>query len=513
MSIASTPAVNPIGDQTVCHGQGFALVDILGSAGSVFNWTNDNTTIGLAISGTGDVASFIGVNTTLVPQTGVVVVTPSAGFCVGATTTFNLTVNPLDNAGFNFPITVFCSTDANPIPSIDVTGGTFTSFTTSGAGNIDIDPSTGEVNLSNSDAGSYDITYTTIGPDCPQDSVLNITINLTPTVNSIADQLVCEGSLFLDLNFSGTSSPTFTWVNDNVNVGLAANGNGDIPSFVATSNGGVEVANITVTPLTLTCIGVDSTFTLSVNPLDNPGFSYSSYNHCTADLVDPMADIDVVGGAFTFAVTAGGPNLVIDGVSGLIDLDLSDEGVYDITYTTAGPCVQDSTVSLMINFTPVVSTIPNQTICHNTLFNTVNFIGVDGVLPTIYDWTNDNVTIGLVANGSGDITGFTGTNTSGVQTTAIITVTPSTAECIGSDSTFNLSVDPIDVATFEYVDGLTYCASGVIDPTVNITGTTGGLFAFDINSGGPNLAFDTNTGNIDLSASDVGSYDIKYQTN
>jgi|GEM_PF-1803571 len=513
MSVASTPAVDPIGDQTVCHGQDFALVDILGSVGSVFNWTNDNVTIGLAISGVDDIASFTGVNTTLVPQTGVVVVTPSAGSCVGETTTFNLTVNPLDNAGFNFPITAFCTTDANPIPSIDVVGGTFTSFTTSGAGNIDIDPSTGEINLANSDAGSYDITYTTVGPDCPQDSVLNITINLTPIINSIADQLVCEGNSFFTVDFTGSANPTFTWTNDNTNIGLAADGNGDISSFVTTTAGGLEVANITVTPLTATCVGADSTFVLSVDPLDNPGFGYAGYNYCTADLVDPSATIEVAGGTFTYVATAGGPNLVIDATTGLIDLDLSDEGIYDITYTTAGPCVQDSTVSLTINFTPVISTVTDQTICHNTLFNTVNFTGVNGVLPTTYDWTNDNTTIGLGTNGNGDIVGFTGTNTSGVQTTGIITVIPSTAECIGLATTFNLNVDPIDVATFEYVDGLTYCASGAVDPTVNITGTTGGSFAFTINSGGPNLAFDTNTGNIDLSASDVGSYDVKYQTN
>ena len=513
MSIASTPTVDLIVDQVICHGEDFTLIDIQGSAGTVFNWTNDNTTIGLAANGMDDIVSFTGINTTLIAQTSSIEVTPSAGTCAGTPTTFNLTVNPLDNAGFNYPVSSFCTTDMNPTPTIDLLGGTFTSFTTSGSGTLDINVATGEINLANSDAGVYSITYTTPGPDCPQDSVVSVTINLTPVVNMTVDQLVCEESSFVNIDFTGSANASFSWVNDNPNIGLAANGTGDIPSFIATTTGGIETANITVTPSTAECIGSDSTFILSVNPLDNPGFNYDAYTYCTADVVDPAANVDVAGGNFTYVVTSGGPNLIIDANSGLIDLDLSDEGVYNITYSTPGPCVQDSTISLTINFTPVVDALTDQTVCHDVLFNTVNFTGNSGVLPITYNWTNDNVAIGLNGNGTGDIMAFTGVNNGAGQVTGVITVTPSTDECTGTPTTFNYIIDPLDIPTFEYIDGLTYCASGAVDPTVNITGTLGGAFVFDVNSGGPTLAFDVNTGNIDLSASDVGSYDVKYQTN
>ena len=514
MSISATPSVNPITDQVVCHNTDFAFININGSAGSVFAWVNDNTTIGLAANGNGNtIPNFTGTNTTLVSQTGIVTVTPSAGSCVGTPTSFNLTVNPLDNPGFNYTPTAYCTTDANPTPTIDVVGGTFTTFTTTGAGTIDVDPNTGLINLLNSNDGVYDVTYTTAGPDCPQDSTVSITINLTPTVNPIADQLVCEGGSFLTVDFTGNGNPTFDWINDNTNIGLGANGTGDILPFTTTSAGGLEVSNITVTPSTATCVGIPETFILSVNPSDIPGFNYPAYSYCTTDVPDATPIIDVVGGTFTFVATVGGPNLVIDNATGVIDLDASDEGVYDITYTTAGPCVQDSTITMVINFTPTINTVLDQTICHNDLFNASNFNGTDGVLPTTYDWTNDNTSIGLSANGTGDIAGFTGTNTSAAQITGVITVTPSTSECIGTPTTFNLIVDPLDDPSFLYVDGLTYCATGSIDPNTNITGTIGGVFSYIVNSGGPTLVFDTNTGGIDLSASDVGSYDITYTTN
>ncbi|MGV6861709.1 MAG: PKD domain-containing protein [Putridiphycobacter sp.] len=512
MNIALTPTVDPVTDQEICHATNFSIINFTGSFGSTFDWVNDNTTIGLGANGSGDIPAFTGTNTSGLPQVANITVTPSAGTCVGTPTSFTLTVNPLDNPGMNYAPTAYCTTDANPIPTIDVVGGTFTYFTTNGTGTIDLNPSTGEINLVNSSAGSYDITYTTSGVNCPQDSTINITINLTPTIDPVADQTICDNTNFSLIDFTGTGNPNFDWTNDNTNIGLPANGSGDILPFTGTAVGSNEVANITVTPSTATCVGASTSFVLTVQPLDNPGFNYTNYNYCSTD-TDPTANVDVTGGIFTAVATSGGPNLVfLDNTTGLIDLDASDEGVYDVTYTTTGACPLDSTVSITINFTPTVNTVFDQTICHNDAFSTVSFSGTNGLLPTTYDWTNNNTSIGLGANGTGDISGFTGTNTGTTLATGLITVTPSTAECVGTPTTFNLNVNPFDDASFQYNDGLTYCATGTVDPTVNITGNIGGAFSFTTNSGGPNLVLNMATGTIDLSASDVGSYDITYTT-
>ena len=66
---------------------------------TAYNWTNDNTTIGLPIAGgTGDIGSFVLTNDTSESQTATFVVTPiytNAGVsCEGQTETFTITVNP-----------------------------------------------------------------------------------------------------------------------------------------------------------------------------------------------------------------------------------------------------------------------------------------------------------------------------------------------------------------------------------------------------------------------------------
>ncbi|MBZ4041014.1 T9SS type A sorting domain-containing protein [Flavobacterium hibisci] len=61
-----------------------------------YNWTNDNTSIGLAASGTGNIPSFKGINNSNVPVTSTITVTPTYGGASGQGTpkTFTITVNP-----------------------------------------------------------------------------------------------------------------------------------------------------------------------------------------------------------------------------------------------------------------------------------------------------------------------------------------------------------------------------------------------------------------------------------
>lgn len=61
-----------------------------------YNWTNDNTSIGLAASGTGNIPSFKGINNSSVPVTATITVTPTYGGVSGegAPKTFTITVNP-----------------------------------------------------------------------------------------------------------------------------------------------------------------------------------------------------------------------------------------------------------------------------------------------------------------------------------------------------------------------------------------------------------------------------------
>jgi gliding motility-associated-like protein len=244
---------------------------------------------------------------------------------------------------------------------------------------------------------------------------------------------------------------------------------------------------------------------------EDPGFSYNNYNICTNG-TDPVVNITGDPGTFSYIATSGGPTLSLNTNTGAIDVSTSNPGVYDVTFLTNDPtCFSDSTVTITILETPTVNPVLDQTVCHGTDFTAINFSGtpLNGVT---YDWTNTNTSIGLAANGTGSIAVFTASNTTSSPITGTITVTPTLGTCVGTSTNFNLIVNPIDDPSFQYDGGLTYCATGLVDPTVTITGLAGGTFSYIVNSGGPNLVLNANNGTVDLSASNVGSYAITYQT-
>ncbi len=73
-------------------------------------------------------------------------------------------------------------------------------------------------------------------------------VNALPTVNTISNQTLTNGSATAAVNFTGTGN-TFTWVNDTPGIGLAASGTGNISSFTAVNPGSSPVtATVTVTP-------------------------------------------------------------------------------------------------------------------------------------------------------------------------------------------------------------------------------------------------------------------------
>ncbi len=101
-----TVTINPIpdvtvpapGSQVVCNTASTTEIDFTGGVpGTTFNWTNSDSTIGLASSGAGNIASFIASDTGSVPVTAVITVTPSANGCTGAAQTYSITVNPSPN--------------------------------------------------------------------------------------------------------------------------------------------------------------------------------------------------------------------------------------------------------------------------------------------------------------------------------------------------------------------------------------------------------------------------------
>lgn len=86
--------INFISDIDVCGGTIAATVFSGNPSGAVFAWTNSNTAIGIASSGTGNIPSFEAGNITGSPITSTVNVTPSVSGCPGTPSSYTITINP-----------------------------------------------------------------------------------------------------------------------------------------------------------------------------------------------------------------------------------------------------------------------------------------------------------------------------------------------------------------------------------------------------------------------------------
>ncbi|MBK7558913.1 MAG: proprotein convertase P-domain-containing protein [Chitinophagaceae bacterium] len=180
----------------------------------------------------------------------------SVGGCVSPVVPFTITVisspamTPVAND------TVCNNSLAGPYNFTSVPpGATFTwtnsnvaiGLAAAGAGNIPA------FNATNATAAPINATITvtpTVGTCVGTPISFIIRVNPSGQVNAIANQQLCRGASTAAVNFTTTVPGTvFSWSNDNTLIGLAATGQGNIPSFIAQNPTGVpQVATITVTP-------------------------------------------------------------------------------------------------------------------------------------------------------------------------------------------------------------------------------------------------------------------------
>ena len=495
------PTINKVVDQTICEGSYFNSINFFGSTGTVFEWINDKTNIGLSSSGTGNILTFKASGTIVGGPTitSTIIVTPRAGVCIGKKDTFELSVTPKENPSFLYPEISFCRTlDSNPSANITgMPGGVFSIVPASNS----LNPNNGLIELSKTISGKYILRYTTPGV-CKNTQDLSITIGDNPSVDSIKNQTICNGSDFNKIVFSGTAGSSFTWTNTNTSIGLAASGNGtEINAFKGlgiTASKLSNTATIKVTPKVGSCKGTPKEFTLTVNNSDNVGISYSDKSFCNKDSIS----LPIISGTKTGVFSSTPTGLSINPASGKITAATSINGEYKVMYKTTGACADTAIVDVNINSNPTVDHISSITACQKIILAKIEFTGTKG---TTFDWENSNTAIGLASSGTKYIDTFTTRNPSPVAISGTIKVTPRSGSCIGVPELFTITVTPTDDATFNYsVPSLCHNASE-LTPTVN--GTKTGIF-----TSGTGLTLDKNTGSIKAATSTPGNYLISYVT-
>lgn len=484
VTIHPTPTVDPIVDQTLCDGSNTAAVNFSGAVvGSTFDWVNDNTNIGLAANGTGNLASFNTTNNGVAPISGNVTVTPSANGCVGLTESFMITVNPTPTMTPLVDETVCNNTLTSAVNFVSGTVGTTYTWVNdnpaiglaaNGVGNL------AAFNATNNTTApiSGTITVTPSANGCPGvDETMVITVNPTPIADPVADEIVCNNTMTTAVAFtSNTVGTTFSWTNNNTNIGLAANGNGNIAAFNATNNTASPiVATITVTPSAHGCIGNDITYNVTVNPSPS---------------VDPILDETVCNGAATTAVgftsTTPGTTFAWTNDNPAIGLAANGNGnIVSFTGTNAGSSAISGLVTvtptangcdgatesfvITVDPSPVVDAIVDQTLCNGANTAAVNF--TSATAGTTFSWVNDNPAIGLAANGNGDIASFVAVNNTGAQISATVSVTPTANGCVGTPVDFVINVDP--APSVDPIADIELCEGEAV-PAINFTSPNAG---------------------------------------
>ncbi|PCJ27203.1 MAG: hypothetical protein COA97_04355 [Flavobacteriales bacterium] len=411
ITVNPTPTVTLPANATYCNGDAVPIGTFTSSpAGATFAWTNSNTTIGLAASGTGNAPAFTTINNSGSVITAIITVIPTANGCVGLPVTYTITVNPTPTVTLPANAT-YCNGDAVPIGTFTSSpaGATFAwtnsnaaiGLAASGTGNA---PAFTAINGSGSAITATITVVPTVNGCVGAPVTYTITINPGAMVNLPANITYCAGDAIPTSAY--TSNPaggTFVWTNSDPTIGLAASGTGSTPAFTAinTSNSPVT-ATISVIATAGSCPGIAASYTITINPIvtgttyiaicqgDSAligGVYYSAAGTYLATLTSSFGCDSILTTtlAINAVTTTTTPVVICDGDSALIEGNYySTAGLLPFTFSSFFGC--DSTIIYDV----ILSPLPSFNIVGGSAFinlgESVNLAVMPGVSGTTYSW-------------------------------------------------------------------------------------------------------------------------------
>ena len=485
VTVDPIPTVDPISPQTICANTATTDVLFTGSVvGTTYDWINDNASIGLAASGTGDILSFTGTNTGTTAETATITVTPTANGCAGTPITFTITVDPIPTVDPVSPQTICANTATTDVLFTgSVVGATYdwtndntnTGLGASGSG--DITSFTGTNTGSVSEVSTITVTPTANG--CAGTPItFTITVDPIPTVDPVASQTLCNNPITTDVIFTGAvAGTTYDWTMSD-DVGVGTSGTGDILSFTAVnSTSSTIISTVTVTPTSNGCVGSPITFTFTVFPIPN---------------VDPIVDQVLCGGAATTAVVPTGlvAGTTFDWTNDNTSIGLAASGtgniasftptagvgveVATITYTPTANGCSGATESFTITVNPLPTGVITGTtaICEGDPSATVTITGSNGTAPYTFEY---NVNAGAPQTVTSDLTGVAtisvASTPTGIYNYNLMTVTDasSTACSQSQTGTATITVNPLPTPV---ITGPTDYCTGTFAPLTTTQGYT-----------------------------------------
>ena len=381
--------------------------------------------------------------------------------CTSARTPVTATVIPKQDPAFVYSSGTFCVTGTNPIPTLS--GGSTGTFSSSPAGLVFVNTSTGEINLAASALKTYTIQFVTNGT-CAYTSTANITITNAPNAS-----FTYSGSPYCPQQLSAV--PTFP---TGASAGIFSSTAGLV--FKNTSTGEIDLKASTPGNYTITnnitaaggCAATNFTgsITITAEPTVSAGIDQTV---CSGNAVSLSGTI---GGTATSASWSGGSG----SFSNAAQLNTqytpaANETTVNLYLTTNAPgscAAAKDTVVLYIVPTPAAPTLAGATICAGQS-TTLSATAPGGS----YAWYN--TATGGIAFGLGNsysTPALSNTQTYYVQTTI--------AGCNSSRTPVTVTVTPLPAAPT--VANASICTGNIA--TLTATAPGGTYQWYDAASGG-----------------------------
>ena len=345
-----------------CTGTTITLNATAATGATGYAWTGPNgfTATGQNVTIPNCTAAMAGVYT--VTATGAATCTGSTTVVVNPTPTMNPTTNSPVCVGS--PLTL-CS--GAPV-------GALVAWTGPAYAALNPCPTIASAQLANS--GNYTVTVLLNG--CQAQQILPVVVSPGPTVTAITPISLCSGGTVPATTFTGTpATATFTWTNNQTSIGLAASGNGGLPSFTATNSTANSVtATISVVPHLGTCNGAASNFTITVSPA--PTITVPTSNVYCEGATVPAIPWTTSSGSATVSWTNNNTatGMGASGTGTIPTFTASQVATQTISTITATPS-QGNCIGTPITFNLTVNNAPSATItdigplCSNAGFQTL----------------------------------------------------------------------------------------------------------------------------------------------
>jgi large repetitive protein len=545
--------VNTVQNIVVCNGSSIPtqVFSTLNTGGTTeYSWSNSNNSIGLGDSGTGDLPPFTALNTTTIPKTATITVTPTYTnngiTCTGVPTTFTITVNPTAQIQSVAQLTA-CHNQLVTVP--------FSTINSVGTTNYNWNNTNTDIGLAASGSGDLNFTATntttspisgiiTVSPTFIYNGVscvgpstsFSFGVNPLAEVNQPNNLIFCTNDTVPTIPFTtsnSTGTTTFSWTNDTPSIGLSATGNGAVPSFTAiNSSTSPIIATITITPSYTdggtSCNGPTKTFTITVNPAAHV-VQPSDLTFCHNAVV-PTINFTTANtnGTTTYTWTSDNSSIGIlaSGTATIPTFTTSNTTSQPITATiTVTPSYSNGSLvctgsakTFTITVNPIGEVLqPNPIeVCSGATIPDIQFGSVNTLGTTIYSWTNTNSNIGIGSTGSGNIPSFTSQNSTTSQITGTVTVTPTFTYngvgCTGAPKSFVININASPNGT---LTGSTDLCVNATPPLLTFTGTSGTapfIFTYTLNNGTSQTISTTGGNSITLavptSAQGIFTYEL-----